>query len=150
MDMQSPERDALRRFDTALTVVQELKETIPVQIAHTFVVVALNEGKSLREYCHLTGVAQSTMSRHLLDLGERNRQKQPGFCLIEQRPDAQDLRRNVYTLTKKGRSLVRKIVAALRTPLPPHEVRRAARAEPCVSPDTGSSGETRGGGGGGT
>jgi DNA-binding MarR family transcriptional regulator len=86
---------------------------MPIQIAVSFLTVALFEGRSLREYSELLGQAQSTMSRHLLDLGARNRLKEEGFMLIEQRPDQMDLRRNVYTLTPKGRQLVLKLTSIM-------------------------------------
>ena len=102
--------DAFELFQTAA------KAELPIQIARSFIYVALYEGRSLREYCDLTGVAQSTMSRHLLDLGQRNRQKQPGFGLVEQRPAHDDLRRNVYRLTTKGRDLKAKIEEMMSRP----------------------------------
>jgi DNA-binding MarR family transcriptional regulator len=56
-----------------ISAFQAYNPTMPIQMAASFLLVAKNEGKSLRELCDLSGVAQSTMSRHLLDLGERNR-----------------------------------------------------------------------------
>lgn len=100
------ERRALSRLRTALGAFQTIDSNMPIQIAVSFLTVALNEGKSLREYGELLDAAQSTMSRHLLDLGPRNRKKEPGFGLIEQRSSDDDMRRNVYTLTAKGRALV--------------------------------------------
>lgn len=106
---QEKSSSALARARGVLSTFQAISETMPIQIAATFLTVAQYEGRSLREYCDLAGVKQSTMSRHLLDLGERNRQKGPGFHLVEQRSDPQDLRRNVYTLTGKGQKLLQAI-----------------------------------------
>jgi hypothetical protein len=53
------------------------------------------------------------MSRHLLDIGERNRQKEPGYKLIEQRSAADDLRRNVYRLTARGLNLINTITTVV-------------------------------------
>ena len=39
------------------------------------------EGASLRDLCRLSGQAQSTLSRHLLDLADRNRKGEPGLKL---------------------------------------------------------------------
>jgi DNA-binding MarR family transcriptional regulator len=61
---------------------QAYNPTMPIQMAASFLLVAKNEGKSLRELCDLSGVAQSTMSRHLLDLGERNRRFGEGLGLV--------------------------------------------------------------------
>lgn len=104
---------ALTKIRGIFSAFQAIHDTMPIQIASTFLTVAQYEGRSLKEYCDLAGVAQSTMSRHLLDLGERNRQKQPGFMLVEQKPDPQDLRRNVYRLTPRGRKLVDTIAAVM-------------------------------------
>ncbi len=109
----APKHTALRRAQGVLTAFQHINDTLPIQIAISFITVALYEGRSLREYCDLTGVAQSTMSRHLLDLGERNRKKEPGFHLVEQRSDTNDLRRNIYRLTPKGEKLAHDIAEAV-------------------------------------
>jgi DNA-binding MarR family transcriptional regulator len=49
-----------------------------------------------------------------MDLGARNRKREPGFGLIEVRPDSVDLRRNEYYLTPKGKSLINQLVDILR------------------------------------
>jgi DNA-binding MarR family transcriptional regulator len=67
----------------------------------------------------LTGVQrpaqlpQSTMSRHLLDLGIMRRDRSPGLGLIDQRQDKDDLRKNIYCLSDRGRKLVHDLEAAL-------------------------------------
>lgn len=104
---------ALHKARAVFTAFQAINDTMPIQSAHSFLTVALFEGRSLREYCELSGVSQSTMSRHLLDLGARNRKKEEGYMLIEQKADPQDLRRNVYTLTTKGHKLTSQIVSAM-------------------------------------
>lgn len=85
--------------------------TMPLQLAQTFVLVMLNEGTSLVELCRITGFAQSTMSRHLLDLGMKNRMGEPGHGLVEGKIDPHELRRKMFTLTPKGRALARTILA---------------------------------------
>jgi DNA-binding MarR family transcriptional regulator len=104
---------ALNRARALFSAFQTISETMPIQIANTFILVALYEGRSMRDYKELAGVQQSTMSRHLLDLGERNRKKEPGFGLLEQRSDQQDLRRNIYRLTRKGENLLNNIVSVM-------------------------------------
>src|SRR3546814_10232505 len=81
--------------------------TIPTQLVQTFVDVALNEGKSLGELAELVGSNASTVSRHLLDLGERNRRMEPGYGLVDRRVDPMELRKNSYFLTPKGKALAR-------------------------------------------
>jgi DNA-binding MarR family transcriptional regulator len=88
-----------------LSAFQEYNPTMPIQMAASFLLVAKNEGKSLRELCQLSGVAQSTMSRHLLDLGERNRRFGEGLGLVRGDIDPMELRRKQFSLTAKGRRL---------------------------------------------
>lgn len=103
----------LQRLSKAITALQTISPTMPIQLAHSFVLVALHEGASLGDLCKLTGFATSTMSRHLLDLSDRNRKLGSGFGLVERRQDPDELRRNIYTLTPKGRALARSILGAL-------------------------------------
>jgi DNA-binding MarR family transcriptional regulator len=87
--------------------------TIPLAMAEAFLLVALNEGKSLRELCAISGQPQSTMSRHLLDLGDRNRRMEPGLGLVEWRLHPRELRRKQYLLSPKGRKLLQDILGHL-------------------------------------
>jgi DNA-binding MarR family transcriptional regulator len=50
------------------------------------------------------------MTRCLLDMGERNRYKEPGFGLIMQRMDPMDMRRHQTYLTPQGRALWRRVL----------------------------------------
>src|SRR3546814_14747877 len=77
--------------------------------SQTFVDVALNEGKSLGELAELVGSNASTVSRHLRDLGERNRRMEPGYGLVDRRVDPMELRKNSYFLTPKGKALAASI-----------------------------------------
>jgi len=90
-----------------------ISPNIPVQMVHTLVVVALNEGKCLTEITKLTAGKVSTTSRHLLDLGIRNRKKEPGYGLINCETDAVELRKNNYFLTTRGKLLMRQLAITL-------------------------------------
>lgn len=97
----------ITRARNLIAAFQTVRQTMPIQIAATFLLVAQFEGRSAREYMDITGLSEATMSRHLLDLGVRNRNKEPGYGLIEQSQNPEDMRKNVYKLTAKGRSLLR-------------------------------------------
>jgi DNA-binding MarR family transcriptional regulator len=105
MDLTGKEERKAQGIMDILSAFQEHNPTMPIQMAASFLLVAKNEGKSLRELCDLSGVAQSTMSRHLLDLGERNRRFGEGLGLVRGDHDPMELRRKQYTLTPKGRKL---------------------------------------------
>lgn len=92
-----------------------MRETASVAQVQTFLYVAINEGCSLTDIARETGWSQSTLSRHLLDLGPVFRDKTPGYQLIQIERDISNLRTNVYTLTAKGKLLMRKIQALIDT-----------------------------------
>lgn len=105
-----------RRLETVQKLLEEFQvvdETMPIQLARTFLFIATHEGCSLTDVMKRTGWAQSTLSRHLLDLGKRNRNKQPGLNLIKSEKDPMELRKNVYTLTPRGRTLVQRLIGVV-------------------------------------
>lgn len=95
--------DAFRAEGTELSIEQ----------AQLLVLVALNEGASLRDLQEKTQWRMSTMSRYLLDLGARNRKMEPGFGLIDSRQSPLELRRNEYRLTPKGREVLSRVLRQL-------------------------------------
>ena len=101
-----------RRLKTLNLLLQEFVEIKPsanVAQVQTFLIVAIHEGCSLTDIVKTTGWSQSTISRHLLDLGPFLRDKSPGFGLISNERDPMELRKNIYMLTDRGRALVRKV-----------------------------------------
>lgn len=110
----SEDQRSLERVKLLLNAFKEIDETMPIQLAITFLEVAVHEGCSLTDIWKKTGWSQSTLSRHLLDLGERDRHKNPGLHLVESRRDPLELRKNVYTLSMKGRKLSQKLISLLR------------------------------------
>ena len=100
----------LETFRNRLTLLHEINPNITVGLAITFLTVALNEGRSAREYAQLLDLPTSTMSRHLLDLGDINRKREPGLMLVEQKPNIMDRRSNIYTLTRKGTRLIAALI----------------------------------------
>jgi DNA-binding transcriptional ArsR family regulator len=76
----------------------------PVSLIQTFFEVCRQEGLSVDEYAKRVEIPQTTMSRHLLDLGDHNRKMEPGLGLVTSRP-GDDGRRHEYILTERGRLL---------------------------------------------
>lgn len=100
----------IKRLDRALRQVRaSIDPLVPTQVVQAFLTVALNEGKTLTEIAEVLGTNVSTASRQLLDLGERNRKREPGYMLIEVQSDPMNLRINRYALTPKGRLLLREL-----------------------------------------
>jgi DNA-binding MarR family transcriptional regulator len=101
------DRDIVKRLQGALDQFTDLSATMPHQYIKAFLAVALEEG--FGEYAQRAGVALSVMSRHLLDIGDRNRHMEDGYGLVTFRPNPMNLRTHEYTLTDKGRALLYRI-----------------------------------------
>jgi DNA-binding MarR family transcriptional regulator len=81
---------------------KEFRNDMPAQLISTFATIARHPGKAVKEYADMEGVSKSVMSRHILDLGERNRRMEPGFGLVQAIPHPMELRKHEVTLTPKG------------------------------------------------
>lgn len=107
------ERQVARSLLSALSPLLELRGDMNLQLVATFLLVALDEGKSKTEYMRRAGVERSTMSRHLLDLGEHTRRKDgEGLGLVTSRLHPESLREHQVYLTTRGRSLLHKMLRA--------------------------------------
>jgi DNA-binding MarR family transcriptional regulator len=104
------EKEHIRALLAALELFREIRSTMPLQYVIAYLRVALEEGKGVTEYGKEVGVSQAVMSRHLLDIGDRNRYMTEGFGLITKRPDPMELRK----LTEKGEALAHQVIRALR------------------------------------
>jgi hypothetical protein len=60
-------------------------------------------------------VSPTVMTRHLLDIGDRNRAREEGFGLVTQERDKFDLRRTHTIGTPFGKATMHKIMNALKT-----------------------------------
>lgn len=103
----------MRKMHRILSIFRTIAPTIPVQVVQTLVLVAMNEGKTLGELATLAGAQSSTMSRHTLDLSDRNRDGNPGHGLIERAGDNVDLRVTRFKLSPKGRALLDDVAQVL-------------------------------------
>lgn len=100
------EKASLRTLLSAIEPFRLANPTMSIQQMVTFILVALEEGKQVTDYARKAGLAQGVMTRNLLDLGEYNRRREPGLQLVEQKPDLNDRRAHLTSLTHKGRQLV--------------------------------------------
>jgi hypothetical protein len=76
------DRQIVKGLQGALDQFTDLKATMPLQYVKAFLAVALEEGLGVGEYAQRAHVANSVMSRHLLDIGDRNRHMEEGFGLV--------------------------------------------------------------------
>jgi DNA-binding MarR family transcriptional regulator len=105
-------RGVIRSICEAIVQFRELSSTMPVGEVQMFLTVALNEGMSLTELAEKADMKKSTASRYLLDLSDKTRAGGAGYGLITREADPEELRRNMYALSPKGRKIVQRLVAA--------------------------------------
>ncbi len=113
--MPDEEKDELRKLLHAIEIMEELRKTMPLRYVKAFLLVALEEGEGVTEYAKQAGVALGVMSRHLLDIGDRNRHMKAGFGLVTQRTDPLELRKHQVMLTDKGKALAHRLARVLKT-----------------------------------
>jgi len=91
-----------------------IRTAIPARCVQAFFLVAEKEGLSVAEYAKRAGMSPTTMSRNLLDLGERDRKFEEGAGLVEGRDNVLNLREKIYTLSPKGRALLTTIMGRVK------------------------------------
>ena len=111
--LSDADKKTVRNLLDALSSFRDIRKTIPLQYVTAFLLVANEEGLGVGDYAQRAGVGVSVMSRHLLDIGERNRHMAEGFGLVTYQANPFELRKHEYTLTDKGRALVNKLASAL-------------------------------------
>lgn len=104
----------LELFSRRLLVALEPVRDLPVNKLMTLLTVAQKQGLTVDDYAKRAGISPTTMSRHLLDLGEVDRKQEAGLGLVEGRVNVTNQRERVYELTAKGRALLTKVTGAIR------------------------------------
>jgi DNA-binding MarR family transcriptional regulator len=107
------ERKGLATLLNALEPFFGERQTMPMQLVKSFILAALHEGEGVTELAKRAGLSQSVMSRHLLDIGDRNRHMEAGFGWTTQHTDPMELRKHRVVLTPKGTALAHKVLRAL-------------------------------------
>jgi hypothetical protein len=112
-NLGSAHKMAIQTLLGALQPFLELRGSIPLPYATTFLVVATDEGKGVNAYARAVGIHRAMMSRYLRDIGDRARNGGPGLGLVsvEQHPD--DPFRTQVFLTLKGRIIANKVFSQL-------------------------------------
>lgn len=107
--LSDEQRQAARALRLAIEPFVELNPTIPASYLISFLAVAEKEGRPVSEYANEVGMFKAVMTRHLLDLGERDRHGGEGMGVIKQERDRQDLRINRTFINEKGATLLSKV-----------------------------------------
>jgi DNA-binding MarR family transcriptional regulator len=109
------EQTALHKCLFFMEAFRVIGPTMPMQQAYAFLLVATEEGLGVQEYAERAGVTQPVMTRVLLALGRHRQKGAPGYGLVHQATDTQDLRKHQTFLTAKGEALLRKIARLMRS-----------------------------------
>jgi len=109
------EKRLVKTLLVALDIMRELRGDMPMQYVMTFRLVAEEEGLGITEYAQKAGVAQSVMTRHVLDIGDRDRYRGEGMGLVYKQVDPMEQRKHRVWLTDKGRVIMRRIIRAIET-----------------------------------
>jgi hypothetical protein len=109
------ERAAARSMFLALKPFRDLNPSMPLSYVTAFLLVAMEEGKGVAEYASKVNAAPAVMTRNLLDIGDRNRQREEGYGLITQERDLFDLRKHNAKGTARGKAVAAHIATVLHT-----------------------------------
>ena len=88
---------------------------MPLQHAYAFLLVALEEGRSVSEYAKRVGLTQAVMTRILFSLGSSSQGRAPGYGLVQQTIDPNDSRRTQTFLSAKGKVLMHEMGRLMRS-----------------------------------
>ena len=80
---------------------------------NTFLYVCIHDGTPMKDIADALGVAQSTMSRNIANLGEISRHHTPGLRFVRAVEDPNERRRKVVRLTARGRQLRDRLLSTL-------------------------------------
>ncbi len=98
-----------------VNVFLRLRERLPASHIGTFLKVATNEGATVSELAVKCSVSGAVMSRHLGELGGRNRRGGAGLGLIAVVQEIHgDRRERRVVLTARGVAIARQAIAAAR------------------------------------
>jgi DNA-binding MarR family transcriptional regulator len=109
------EQKALHKCLLFMEAFRIIGPIMPMQHAYAFLLVAMEEGLGVQEYAERVGVTPPVMTRILHALGRHHQKGAPGYGLLHQATDTQDLRKRQNFLTAKGETLMREIVRLIRS-----------------------------------
>lgn len=113
--LSGEEREALRALYLALKPFRDINPSMPLSYITAYLLVGLEEGKGVAEYAGDASISPTVMTRNLLDIGDRNRQREEGYGLITQERDLFDLRKhNARVTPTKGKEFAHHIKTALK------------------------------------
>lgn len=113
--LSEEQREYARTLRLALEPFRQINPSMPLSYIIALLEVSLDEGKGVAEYAAKLGLSPTVMTRNLLDIGDRNRQREEGYGLITQERDLFDLRKHNAKITPKGLALTNAYIRGLQT-----------------------------------
>jgi DNA-binding MarR family transcriptional regulator len=110
--LSEEERAALRALYLALKPFRDINPSMPLSYITAYLLVGMEEGKGVAEYAAKVDISPTVMTRNLLDIGDRNRQREEGYGLITQERDLFDLRKHNAKVTPKGKAIAHHVVTS--------------------------------------
>lgn len=111
--LTAEEREAFRALYLALKPFRDINPSMPLSYVTALLLVGMDEGKGVTEYASKVNISPTVMTRNLLDIGDRNRQKGEGYGLVTQERDLFDLRKHNARITPKDKAFANHVAAAL-------------------------------------
>lgn len=113
--LSEEERAYVHALRSALEPFRQINHSMPLSYIIAFLEVAADEGKGVAEYAAKLNISPTVMTRNLLDIGERNRQREEGYGLITQERDLFDLRKHNARVVPKGKAVLHNAIRGLKT-----------------------------------
>lgn len=107
--MQNPHLKDLKK---ALTLLRDLDSDMPMAQALSLLVIAENEGLSLKDLAEKVGVGMASASRYVAFFGKPSASGKKGLGLVVAVEDPMERRKKTITLTAKGRQVIAKLGAS--------------------------------------
>jgi DNA-binding MarR family transcriptional regulator len=111
--LSEEERAAFKALYLALKPFRDLNPSMPLSYITAMLLVGMEEGKGVTEYAAKVNISPTVMTRNLLDIGDRNRQREAGLGLITAERDLFDLRKHNAKVTPKGKALAHHVAMVL-------------------------------------
>lgn len=96
----------------ALAMLKNLDADMPVSQALSLLLIAGNEGLSLKELARKTEIGMASASRYVASFGKATKPGAKGLGLVASVEDPMERRKKIITLTPKGRTFVNKLIQA--------------------------------------
>lgn len=104
-----PTVEGINQLLELIGLFRALHPMMPMQMAHTFLLIARYPGIRSSELIDITGLSQPSVSRNIAALTKIDRHGTPGLNLIKRTMDLQDPRVQRLKLTKKGKQFLSEI-----------------------------------------